>query len=101
MCSPAGSASRARRRPTRRISTRRSNRSMRFRNNAAWAIAALVATAACHGAARPASLPALPALPAVAMLAHDIDAIVSQAVLEHSYWAVLVKSLKVGDTLYA
>src|SRR5712692_5601526 len=104
MCSPAGLASRARRKPTRRISTRRSNRSMRFRNNAAWAVAALVATAACHAAPKPASAPALPAppaSPAFSALARDIDAILTQPALEHSYWGVLVKSLKSGDTLYA
>jgi D-alanyl-D-alanine carboxypeptidase/D-alanyl-D-alanine-endopeptidase (penicillin-binding protein 4) len=71
---------------------------MRFRNNAAWAVAALVAMAACHAAPRPASLPARPALPA---LVRDLDAILSQPVLEHGYWGVLVKSLKSGETLYA
>src|SRR5437899_5085794 len=83
---------------------------MRFRNSAAWAVAALVATVACHAAPKPASPPASPALPgrpaapaspALATLARDIDAILSQPVLEHSYWGVLVKSLKSGETLYA
>jgi D-alanyl-D-alanine carboxypeptidase/D-alanyl-D-alanine-endopeptidase (penicillin-binding protein 4) len=78
---------------------------MRFRNSAAWAVAALVATVACHAVPKPASPPAAsparPASPALATLARDIDAILSQPVLEHSYWGVLVKSLKSGETLYA
>ena len=77
---------------------------MKFRNNAAWAVAALVATVACHAAPKPAALPASPARPAspaLAALARDIDAILSQPSLDHSYWGVLVKSLKGGDTLYA
>src|SRR6266478_4690004 len=71
---------------------------MRFRSSAASAVAALVATVACHAAPKPAARPASPAL---ATLARDIDAVLSQPVLEHSYWGVLVKSLKSGETLYA
>ena len=52
--------------------------------------------------ARPAppATPARPASPAIASLRSDIDAILDAPALGHSYWGVLVKSLKSGDTLY-
>jgi len=70
---------------------------MRSRNSLGWAVAALVATAAC---AHPAPL-AAPAPPALISLQHDIDAILAQPVLAHGYWGVLVKSLKTDETLFA
>jgi serine-type D-Ala-D-Ala carboxypeptidase/endopeptidase (penicillin-binding protein 4) len=73
---------------------------MRFRNSLTWAVAALVATAACAHPPRPA-LPAGPAHPALSVLQQDIDTILQAAPLSHSYWGVLAKSLKSGDTLYS
>jgi len=70
---------------------------MRSRNSLGWAVAALVATAAC---AHPAPL-AAPAPPALISLQHDIDAILAQPVLAHGYWGVLAKSLKTDETLFA
>ena len=70
---------------------------MRSRNSPGWAVAALVATAAC---AHPA-LPAHPAPPALVSLQHDLDAVLAQPALTHGYWGVLVKSLKTDETLYA
>ncbi|MCU1383588.1 MAG: D-alanyl-D-alanine carboxypeptidase/D-alanyl-D-alanine-endopeptidase [Acidobacteria bacterium] len=77
---------------------------MRLRNSA---LALALAGAGCaHPApaaspARPAA-PALPvrSTPAVATLRRDIDAVLAQPVLAHSYWGVLVKSLTNGETLY-
>jgi len=66
--------------------------------NSAWAVAALVATAAC--AANP-SLPAPPAPPARPALQATLDAILAAPALEHTYWGVVVKSLKTGETLYS
>jgi D-alanyl-D-alanine carboxypeptidase/D-alanyl-D-alanine-endopeptidase (penicillin-binding protein 4) len=66
-----------------------------------WLVLAVALAAGCHTAAKPGSRPAGPALPAIRALARDLDAILSQPALEHSYWGVLVKSLKTGDTLYA
>ena len=42
--------------------------------------------------------PAGPPVPALSTLAAAIDAIVGQPAFEHSYWGILVKSLKNGDT---
>src|SRR3954451_18304449 len=71
---------------------------MRFRNSA---LAALALTAA--GCAHPAApaYPAHPAPPALAALHHDIDAVLANPALAHSYWGVLVKSLESDETLYA
>jgi len=66
--------------------------------NSAWAVAALVATTAC--AANP-SLPAPPAPPARPALQATLDAILAAPALEHTYWGVVVKSLKTGETLYS
>src|SRR5262252_8880540 len=70
---------------------------MKFRNSLTWAVAALVATAACAHS----SLPARPAAAAVAGLQRDIDAVLAQPALAHGYWGVLARSLKTGETLYA
>ena len=70
-------------------------------------VLAAVLLSACHATTRPtprpfpASPPAPPAAPALPALARDIDAIVTQAALDRGYWAVLVKSLKSDETLYA
>jgi D-alanyl-D-alanine carboxypeptidase/D-alanyl-D-alanine-endopeptidase (penicillin-binding protein 4) len=88
---------------------------MRFRNSLTWAVAALVATAACAHQPPPSSpappaLPAPPARPAdparsstaaVQSLQRDIDAVLQASPLSHSYWGVLARSLKTGETLYA
>src|SRR5207342_3378518 len=85
---------------------------MRFRNKLTWAVAALVATAACAHQPPPAlpAPPAYPALPAppsppatraVQSLQRDIDTILQAPGLAHSYWGVLARSLKTGETLYA
>src|SRR5436853_7735761 len=63
-------------------------------------IGAAIFLAACHHASPPA-VPALPALPALKQLTKDLDAIVSQPVFDHTYWAIVVKSLKTDETLYA
>jgi serine-type D-Ala-D-Ala carboxypeptidase/endopeptidase (penicillin-binding protein 4) len=57
----------------------------------------------CATASPPSSpaLPAPPAPPALRTLVRDIDAILSQPVLQHGYWGVLVKSLGNDETLYA
>jgi D-alanyl-D-alanine carboxypeptidase/D-alanyl-D-alanine-endopeptidase (penicillin-binding protein 4) len=38
---------------------------------------------------------------AVERLRHDIDALLAAPAFEHSYWGVLIKSLKTDETLYA
>jgi D-alanyl-D-alanine carboxypeptidase/D-alanyl-D-alanine-endopeptidase (penicillin-binding protein 4) len=67
-------------------------------------IFAVLLTTACHAAPKSASAPSHPASPAaraVPALQRDLDAILAQPALEHSYWGVLVRSLKTGETLYA
>jgi D-alanyl-D-alanine carboxypeptidase/D-alanyl-D-alanine-endopeptidase (penicillin-binding protein 4) len=59
----------------------------------------------CHVAPKPAapvtSRTALTSAAVVEALRRDIDAILAQPVLEHSYWGVSVKSLTSDETLYA
>jgi D-alanyl-D-alanine carboxypeptidase/D-alanyl-D-alanine-endopeptidase (penicillin-binding protein 4) len=64
---------------------------------------AIVLASACRPVTPPAhpAGPARPASPAQSPLERDIDAILARPALERSYWGVLVKSLKTGETLYA
>ena len=64
------------------------------------AVATTLATAACHPAA-PSNRPASPASSAVPALHATIDGILASPALEHSFWGVLVTSLKTGETLYS
>src|SRR3954447_14866478 len=77
---------------------------MKFRNSLTWAVAALVATAACAHQSRsaPSAYPASPArrAPAIETLQHDIDTILQNPILSHGSWGVLAKSLRTGETLY-
>ena len=73
---------------------------MRFRNNLAWTVAALVATVACHPATTVRLKPDTTVARPVDGLRRDIDAALAQPALVHSYWGVLVKSLKNDETLY-
>jgi D-alanyl-D-alanine carboxypeptidase/D-alanyl-D-alanine-endopeptidase (penicillin-binding protein 4) len=73
---------------------------MRFRNNLTWAVAALVATAACHPATTVRLKPDTTVTQPLDALRRDIDAALAQPLLGHSYWGVLVKSLKNDETLY-
>jgi D-alanyl-D-alanine carboxypeptidase/D-alanyl-D-alanine-endopeptidase (penicillin-binding protein 4) len=45
--------------------------------------------------------PAPPAAPALKQLQADIDAILGQPPFERTYWGIVVKSLKTGETLYS
>jgi len=83
---------------------------MRSRNNAGWAVAALVATAACHPSPTTVRLkpdttvtgrPDATTARSVDALRRDIDAALAQPSLARGYWGVLVKSLKTDETLYA
>src|SRR5258706_16413272 len=75
---------------------------MRSRNNPGWAVAALVATAACHPSpARVRLKPDTTVTRPVDSLRRAIDAALAQPLLGRGYWGVLVKSLKTGETLYA
>jgi D-alanyl-D-alanine carboxypeptidase/D-alanyl-D-alanine-endopeptidase (penicillin-binding protein 4) len=67
---------------------------MRSPNSLGWAVAALVAAAAC-------AHPAPPAPAALVALQHDLDAVLARPTLARGYWGVLVKSLKTDETLYA
>ena len=67
---------------------------------ACTALALLAVTIACRTAAEP-TRPPLLALPSVAALQKDIDAILAEPALEHSYWGLVVKSLRTEETLYA
>jgi serine-type D-Ala-D-Ala carboxypeptidase/endopeptidase (penicillin-binding protein 4) len=62
-------------------------------------LAVLFLSACAHSA--PPAPPGTPALPAVKQLQRDIDAILNQPVFERTYWGIVVKSLKTGETLYA
>lgn len=56
---------------------------------------------ACRGGPSPAVTPAAGRTSAAVLpLQHDIDALLAAPALGHSYWGVLVKSLKTGDALY-
>jgi len=63
-------------------------------------ILVFASAAACHVSPRPAQVTG-PASSAPSTLTNDIDSIVRDAAFAHSYWAVLVRSLKNDDTLYA
>jgi D-alanyl-D-alanine carboxypeptidase/D-alanyl-D-alanine-endopeptidase (penicillin-binding protein 4) len=75
----------------------------RSRSRCWWAVAATLATAACHASLTPAPAPSPVRLkPDTAdVLKRDLDRILSEPALEHSYWGVQVASLKTGETLYA
>jgi D-alanyl-D-alanine carboxypeptidase/D-alanyl-D-alanine-endopeptidase (penicillin-binding protein 4) len=82
---------------------------MRLRNSLAWAVAALVAAAACHTVPTQVRLPALrssegkpdtTATKSLDALRRDIATVLAQPALEPGYWGVLVRSLKTNDTLY-
>src|SRR4051794_38416474 len=74
---------------------------MRSRNSV-WAVAALVATAACHPPATQVRLkPDATVAGPVEALRREIDAALAQPSLARGYWGVLVKSLKTDETLYA
>jgi D-alanyl-D-alanine carboxypeptidase/D-alanyl-D-alanine-endopeptidase (penicillin-binding protein 4) len=76
---------------------------MSCRNSAcAIFVVALLATGCATTNPRPLSTsPARPAPPGLPALVRDIDAILSQPVLQHGYWGVLVKSLRNDETFYA
>jgi serine-type D-Ala-D-Ala carboxypeptidase/endopeptidase (penicillin-binding protein 4) len=59
-----------------------------------------LASTACHPTVR-AAAPAPTAPSSLPALQRDIDAILDAPALAHSFWGVLVKSLRSGDTLYA
>ena len=67
--------------------------------------AIVIALTACHTQPQvrltPDAASSSAPLAASARLQHDIDALVAAPSLEHSYWGVVAKSLKTGDTLYA
>src|SRR5260370_27022039 len=65
----------------------------------AGSLALLFLSACAHPA--PPALPAHPALPALAQLTKDLDAIVQQPAFDHTYWAIVVKSLETDETIYA
>jgi serine-type D-Ala-D-Ala carboxypeptidase/endopeptidase (penicillin-binding protein 4) len=65
---------------------------------------ALLATSGCAARSTSSNQPDSPALgtsQAVVALQRDIDAILADPVLEHSYWGVVVRSVGRGDTLYS
>lgn len=74
-----------------------------MRNRLAGAVAITVAAAACHTSAHPAknSTASRSAPPVSGPLKSDIDAIVGAPAFEHSFWGVLVQSLRTGETLYS
>jgi serine-type D-Ala-D-Ala carboxypeptidase/endopeptidase (penicillin-binding protein 4) len=64
-------------------------------------VLALTAAACAHPIPAAPASNAAPAPPALVALQHDIDAVLANPALAHSYWGVLVKSLKTDQTLYA
>ena len=72
----------------------------------AFVAATIVAAAACHHAISPGSGSATPTTvrlkpdTTIENLRRDIDALIDAPALARSYWGVLVKSLRSGETLY-
>ncbi len=71
---------------------------MRLRSRFSCAVAALVATAACHPS--PVRLTPDTVIKPLDTLRREIDADLAQPLLARGYWGVLIKSLKSDETLY-
>ena len=75
---------------------------MRSRNKILAAVAACLATAACHPSPAAVRLrPDATVTTPLDVLRRDIDGVLAQPALARGSWGVLVKSLKTDETLYA
>ena len=67
----------------------------------ALALVLLLVVPACHAAPRVAVVPAPPVAAGVTRLQRDIETILARPALARSYWGILVRSARSGDTLYS
>ena len=67
----------------------------------AGSVALIFLSACAHPAPPTSALRATAGKPALQQLTKDIDAVVTQPAFDHTYWAIVVKSLKTDETLYA